>query len=212
MASFVARALRERACEADVFDHGKTPLPIWTPDLSTGDGDGSINRVREQAGRADAFVCVIPEYSGMAAPAFKNIILMMSDEHMGHKPALLVGVSAGMGGAYPIAELRMSSYKNTRLLWIPENVIVRFADNFAQVKKAKKTKKTRPSCACITRLICSSNIPGYCCPCDRAPLSASNPTPLASKQTRLLDSLKVEAITAQTPVTPKPVTSRASRF
>lgn len=141
MASFVARALRERACEADVFDHGKTPLPIWTPDLSTGDGDGSINRVREQAGRADAFVCVIPEYSGMAAPAFKNIILMMSDEHMGHKPALLVGVSAGMGGAYPIAELRMSSYKNTRLLWIPENVIVRFADNFAQGEKSEKNEK-----------------------------------------------------------------------
>ncbi|MCA8836847.1 MAG: NAD(P)H-dependent oxidoreductase [Proteobacteria bacterium] len=141
VASFVARALRERACEADVFDHGKTPLPIWTPDLSTDDGDGSINRVREQAGRADAFVCVVPEYSGMAAPAFKNIILMMSDEHMGHKPALLVGVSAGMGGAYPIAELRMSSYKNTRLLWIPENVIVRFADNFAQGEKSEKNEK-----------------------------------------------------------------------
>ena len=141
VASYAARALRERGCEAEVFDHGKTPLPVWTPELATGAGDGAVSGLREQASRADAFVCVVPEYSGMAAPAFKNIILMMSDVHMGHKPALLVGVSAGMGGAYPIAELRMSSYKNTRLLWIPENVLVRFADSFAQDEKDETVQR-----------------------------------------------------------------------
>lgn len=30
-----------------------------------------------------------------------------------------------MGGAYPIAELRMSSYKNTHVCYIPEQIIVR---------------------------------------------------------------------------------------
>ncbi|MEJ2181187.1 MAG: NADPH-dependent oxidoreductase, partial [Gammaproteobacteria bacterium] len=29
------------------------------------------------------------------------------------------------GGAYPVAELRMSSYKNSRICYIPEHVILR---------------------------------------------------------------------------------------
>ena len=42
-----------------------------------------------------------------------------------HKPALATAVSAAEGGAYVIAELRMSSYKNNRLCWIPEHLIAR---------------------------------------------------------------------------------------
>jgi hypothetical protein len=38
---------------------------------------------------------------------------------------LLVAVSAANGGAYPIAELRMNSGKNTRACYIPEHLIVR---------------------------------------------------------------------------------------
>jgi hypothetical protein len=34
-------------------------------------------------------------------------------------------VSAGTGGSYPVTELRISSYKNTRLCYIPDHVIVR---------------------------------------------------------------------------------------
>jgi azobenzene reductase len=37
-------------------------------------------------------------------------------------------VSSGRGGSYPVAELRMSSYKNTRINWIPEHMIVRNAE------------------------------------------------------------------------------------
>jgi hypothetical protein len=36
-----------------------------------------------------------------------------------------VTVSAGRGGAYPIAEIRSSSYKNTKINWIPEHLIIR---------------------------------------------------------------------------------------
>ena len=37
-----------------------------------------------------------------------------------------------MGGSYPIAELRMSSYKNTRLCYIPDHIIVRSAEKMLQ--------------------------------------------------------------------------------
>lgn len=38
---------------------------------------------------------------------------------------MLGGISSGIGGAYPISELRASSYKNCRLCYIPEHLIVR---------------------------------------------------------------------------------------
>src|SRR5210317_886952 len=44
---------------------------------------------------------------------------------LGHKPALITAVSSGDGGSYPVAELRMSSYKNNRLCYIPEQLILR---------------------------------------------------------------------------------------
>jgi NAD(P)H-dependent FMN reductase len=74
---------------------------------------------------ADALILGTPEWQGMATPQAKNFFLLSSSQQLGHKPGLLVSVSAGRGGAYPIAELRASSYKNTRIVWMPEHLIVR---------------------------------------------------------------------------------------
>ncbi len=41
----------------------------------------------------------------------------------------LVTVLSLRGGAYPVAELRMSSYKNTFLNYLPEHLIVRDCEN-----------------------------------------------------------------------------------
>ena len=116
----------------NVYDLAKTALPIWDESIWEGDAEWKkrLAPLHDVASQADALICVVPEYSGMAAPAFKNLMLMLSDKHVGHKPALLVTVSSGYGGSYPVAELRLSSYKNTRILWIPDHVIVRFAGSF----------------------------------------------------------------------------------
>ena len=45
-------------------------------------------------------------------------------KEVGHKPALIVAVSASRGGSYPVNELRTSGYKNNRLVYIPEHVLV----------------------------------------------------------------------------------------
>ena len=60
----------------------------------------------------------------MATPHLKNLLLNCGAE-MAHKPALLVSVSAGMGGSYPIAELRMSGNKNSHIWWLPDHLILR---------------------------------------------------------------------------------------
>jgi len=61
----------------------------------------------------------------MAPAGLKNLFLMCGRQELAHKPGMLIGISASRGGAYPVAELRVSSYKNTRLCYIPENILLR---------------------------------------------------------------------------------------
>jgi len=57
----------------------------------------------------------------MAPAGLKNFFLYAGNTALAHKPAYLVGISASRGGSYPIAELRMSSYKNSYLCYIPNS-------------------------------------------------------------------------------------------
>lgn len=79
---------------------------------------------------ADGFVVISPEWHGMATPHLKNLITCCDGKELAFKPAYLVTVSAGSGGAYPIAELRMNAGKNTFIHWQPDHLIIRDADGF----------------------------------------------------------------------------------
>ena len=79
---------------------------------------------------AEGFIFVVPEWGGMVPSQVKNIFLLASNNELSHKPGLIVSLSESMGGAYPIAELRSFSYKNTKICWIPEHVIIRKVKNF----------------------------------------------------------------------------------
>lgn len=103
-----------------MIDLGSYPLPLWPADDT-----GPWGMFEKQLSKADALIVLTPEYNGMASPAIKNFFLYASKAQLAHKPAMLASVSAGLGGAYPISELRASSYKNARLCYIPEHLIVR---------------------------------------------------------------------------------------
>ena len=68
---------------------------------------------------------ITPEWSGMASPLLKNVLLMCAGQNTAHKPVLLVAISGGISGAYPIAELRMNAFKNNKLVAIPDHLIIR---------------------------------------------------------------------------------------
>jgi len=114
------------------LDLADASLPLWSPDKKNGKGvwGETWNSISDNLNKSDGFILVVPEYGGMATPAAKNIFLLCGNGEFAHKPGLLVSVSSGNGGAYPIAELRSSSYKNTHLMWIPENIIVRNVEEF----------------------------------------------------------------------------------
>lgn len=121
-----ARLRSDFEAETYTFDLGGNPLPLWDESIWEGDEDWKArwSPISEQLSSCDGFVIISPEWSGMVTPGLKNFFLLCSTE-LAHKPALIVSVSASRGGAYPVAELRQSSYKNTRICYIPEHVIVR---------------------------------------------------------------------------------------
>ncbi len=120
--------------QLDIFslDLAEASLPLWTSEKKNGNGiwGKPWDLISNNFKSSDGFILVVPEYGGMATPAAKNIFLLCGNGEFAHKPGLIVSVSSGNGGAYPIAELRMSSYKNTHIMWIPENIIIRNVEEF----------------------------------------------------------------------------------
>ena len=111
-----------------LLDLGDGPLPLWEEAIWSDDPvwRERLAPLRAELMRSEALVIVSPEWGGMAPAGLKNFFLMWGKQgEVAHKPALLVGVSSEDGGAYSLAELRMSSYKNNRICYIPEQLIVR---------------------------------------------------------------------------------------
>ncbi|MFV2059874.1 MAG: NADPH-dependent FMN reductase [Gammaproteobacteria bacterium] len=113
--------------EVNIVSLANNPIPLW--DSGVWDGEERwqtlLTPYREQLSSSDGFVVISPEWHGQVPAGLKNFFLLFSKNELGHKPALIVTVSSGDGGSYPVAELRMSSYKNNRLCYIPEHVIIR---------------------------------------------------------------------------------------
>jgi NAD(P)H-dependent FMN reductase len=128
VAGFIQQVLDNGICdETALVSLANNPLPLW--DQGVWEGDEKWNElltpIREELASSDAFVVISPEWHGQVPAGLKNFFLLFGKNELGHKPALIVTVSSGDGGAYPVAELRMSSYKNNRLCYIPEQIILR---------------------------------------------------------------------------------------
>lgn len=121
-----------KTCEETwLFDLGGNPLPLWDEGVWEDDPQwqATLQPLSEQLHSCDGFILVAPEWHGMVPAGLKNFLLLWSaGGEVAHKPALIVTVSVADGGSYPVAELRMSSYKNNRICYLPEHLIVRYVD------------------------------------------------------------------------------------
>lgn len=129
VANYIKSVLTSEHAEATVhlYSLSGNPLPLWD-ETNGGAPDELWNPISAELKTSEALVIVSPEWSGMATPGVKNFLLNCTADEVGHKPALIVTVSASRGGSYPVAELRMSGYKNNRIGWLPEHVIVQYAE------------------------------------------------------------------------------------
>ena len=132
VARYIQRTLEAGICERTALVNlAGNPLPLW--DTGVWDGEAQwaqrLAPIRAELASSDGFVVLSPEWHGQVPAGLKNFFLLFGRNELGHKPALIVTVSNGDGGAYPVAELRMSSYKNSRICYIPEHIIVRHVES-----------------------------------------------------------------------------------
>lgn len=136
IAEIAERELQRLGAETDLISLRDIDVPLWSEEKGAADKpadsfwatDWPALSARVAAG--EGFVFLTPEWHGMATPHLKNFIFCCENRELAFKPAYLVTVSGGVGGTHPIAELRISSYKNTYLHWLPEHLIVRDAAKF----------------------------------------------------------------------------------
>ncbi|PZP39746.1 MAG: NADPH-dependent oxidoreductase [Pseudomonas fluorescens] len=133
----IARVIEDKLKAAGhstyLLDLAVTELPFWDEGLWGMEGlsakwEKLWNPIQSELASADAYVILSPEYHGMVSSKLTNLFLLLGNgPTVAHKPALLVSVSSGVGGAYPIAEMRSFNYKNNRINFIPEHLIIRSA-------------------------------------------------------------------------------------
>ena len=121
-----------------VFALADNPLPLWDQTLweDSDEWNQRLAPIKQQLSESDGFIIISPEWHGQVPSGLKNFFLMFNRFELGHKPALIVTVSSADGGAYPVAELRMSSYKNNRLCYIPEQLVLRNIENILNADAA----------------------------------------------------------------------------
>lgn len=122
-----------------MLDLATTELPFWDEGLWGMEGlstkwQSLWSPIQAELASADAYIILAPEYHGMVPSKLSNFFLLLGngDSIVAHKPALLVAISAAVGGAYPIAELRSYSFKNCKIVYLPEHLIVRSAGEMFQ--------------------------------------------------------------------------------
>ncbi len=133
VARFIQQTLQDQQlCDQTwLYSLAENPLPLWDESIWESDPTWQerMAPIHAQLSESDGLVVVAPEWHGQVPAGLKNFFLLCGKHQVGHKPALITTVSSGDGGAYPVAELRMSSYKNNRLCYIPEQIIVRHVES-----------------------------------------------------------------------------------
>ena len=88
------------------LDMFESNIPLWTSEKKENSKfwNKEIKLISSELASSDGFIFVVPEYGGMATPNSKNFFLVFNNGELFHKPGLIVSISSGNGGSYPISE------------------------------------------------------------------------------------------------------------
>lgn len=120
VSDYLSSSLQEQGVEVFILDLHELRLPVFDAS-GLGDKELEWDRASEMLDNSDGYVFVSPEWDGMFSAGLHNMFHYV-DEEMADKPVLPVGVSSGRGGRYPLAQMRMMGYKNTRFVFISESL------------------------------------------------------------------------------------------
>lgn len=129
VSDYLENKLKESGLQTSLIDLNEHRLPLYddTPD---GQWKQTWSAIEDELNTSDGFIFVSPEWDGMFSASLHNLFNYVASGSaknvMAHKPVMFVGVSSGMGGAYPIEQMKMIGQKNTHFVVSPENL--RFAN------------------------------------------------------------------------------------
>lgn len=140
ISEFIKNSMKLYTSNVEIIDLSESDIPFWDSGVWAGEEiwKEKWNPLKQKLQQADGFVFVSPEWNGMVPSKLKNLLLLCSDKELGHKAGLIVAVSSSVGGAAPISELRLTGYKNNRICFIPEHLIIRNCTNVLTSKPAQE--------------------------------------------------------------------------
>lgn len=127
IARHLSSELSNKDCKNKVIDMFEIQLPLWSEHVWKGQYPAQFTLIKERLELATSLILITPEYNGAASPSLHNFLLYLKGHNF--TPTLIVSVSSGRSGSYPISELRSYGNKNTKVNIIPEHIIVRDCNN-----------------------------------------------------------------------------------
>ena len=133
VAAWLERQLKARGDETVVIDLNEAYVPENTDALYDKESDEThaFQPSKHYLNWCDGFIVVSPEWNGMT-PGKLIAFMQAVGRSLAHKPGLIVTTSKTRGGAYPASMLRGFTTKNSHILWIPEQLIIRTNQSMLQ--------------------------------------------------------------------------------
>lgn len=132
----IAEKLTQLDQQPDLLDLQEVKLPLFDNTDSS-----EWQAIKERVAAADGFVWVVPEWNGMAPPSIINFLSYANGRELAHKPVLIMTVSSGTGGAYPLAELKAFGGKNRHYVLVPEHIVFRKVSDLFNAAQPNETNE-----------------------------------------------------------------------
>lgn len=130
VADYIKQFITRLEIDGYLLDLSKTQIKYWDESFWSNHTsfDPEWTKASQEFHACDAIIIVAPEWNGMIPPALVNIMHLAVKGEFANKPLLIVSVSAGGNGVYPVVHLH-ESVKNSFASIVPHHVIVRDVNN-----------------------------------------------------------------------------------
>lgn len=114
VADYLARRLTALGSDNGIIDLHEQCLPLFDAS-EEGQWSELWSGISRELSESDGFIFVSPEWDGMMSVGLHNF-LHYTEKELADKPVLVVGVSSGRGGRYPLQQMRIMGTKIKALL------------------------------------------------------------------------------------------------
>lgn len=154
---YIKKLLSTSGVAAGAIDLAGNPLPLRDDEVWRGSPRWQAiwSPVALQLRAPVGLRCRRTRMGGHGSQRVQELLLLCGNQELGHKPALIVAISASGNGVYPVAELTMASGKNHHVVYIPDHVIVRNVNSVCNAEPCLGEQAIRDRLAYSLQTLCA---------------------------------------------------------